>query len=66
LAVWVEKNEPERWAQSKFLKDRWGKLNNNPVEIWNNWMRKLRGMSILWPVSGHLQKVGIKWDKRKG
>ena len=24
LALWVERNEPERWAQSKFKKDRWG------------------------------------------
>jgi len=31
LAIWVEKNEPKCWAQSKFPKDRWGKLNNNPV-----------------------------------
>jgi len=36
LAVWIEKNELEWWAQSKFPKDRWGKLNNNPVEGWNN------------------------------
>ena len=32
LAQWVEKNEPERWAQSKFKKERWGRFNNNPVE----------------------------------
>ena len=38
LACWVEENEPERWVQSKFLKDRWRKLNNNPIESWNNWM----------------------------
>ena len=42
LAQWVEDNEPEYWAQSKFNKDRWGKLNNNPIESWNNWMRALR------------------------
>ena len=29
-------------------------------------MRKLRAMSIPWLVLGHLQKVGLKWDKRKG
>jgi len=27
LAIWVEWNEPERWAQSNFKKDRWGRLN---------------------------------------
>lgn len=32
LAQWVEDNELERWAQSKFRKERWRKLNNNPIE----------------------------------
>ena len=32
LAVWVKENDPQHWAQSKFKKDKWGKLNNNPVE----------------------------------
>jgi len=40
-------------------------LNNNVVESWNNWMRSLRQMSIPWLVSGHLQKLGLKFDKRK-
>ena len=55
----------DQWAQSHFKKERWGKLNNNAVESWNNWMRKLRAISIPWLVIGHLQKVGLKWDKRK-
>ena len=46
LARWVEDNELKRWAQSKFTKKRWGKLNNNPVESWNNWMCGLRQKSI--------------------
>jgi len=50
LAVWEEKNELEHWVQSKFQKERWGKLNNNPVESLNNWMRKLQAMSISWLV----------------
>jgi len=36
LASWVEKSEPERWVQSKFSKEMWEKLNNNPIENWNN------------------------------
>ena len=28
-------------------------------------MQKLRAMFIPWLVLGHLQKVGLKWDKRK-
>ena len=65
LACWVEDNEPERWVQSKFLKERWGNLNNNPIESWNNWMCGLRQMSISSLISGHLQKLGSKMDNRK-
>ena len=65
LVEWVEKNEPERWVQSKFTKERWGRLNNNAIESWNNWMRSLRTMTIPWLVIGHLQKLGLKYDKRK-
>ena len=61
----MEDNEPERWAQSKFTKERWGKLNNNPIESWNNWMCRLRQMSIPCLISGHLQKLGKKMDMRK-
>ena len=28
-------------------------------------MRKLGPMSILWLVTGHIKKLGKKWDKRK-
>jgi len=40
-------------------------LNSNVVESWNNWMCSLQRMSIPWLVSGHIQKVGLKVDKRK-
>jgi len=29
LAQWVNDNEPEQWAEAKFRKERWGRLNNN-------------------------------------
>jgi len=35
LTSWVEHNEPERWAQLKFMKERWDRLNNNAMERWN-------------------------------
>jgi len=31
-AMWMEQNELERWVQSKFTKDGWGRLNNNAIE----------------------------------
>jgi len=65
LAHWVEDNESERWAQSKFSKERWGKMNNNPIESSNNWMCGLRQMSIPCLISGHLQKLQKKMDMQK-
>ena len=32
LAKWVEDNEPEQWAASKFTEERWGQMNNNVIE----------------------------------
>ena len=61
----MERNEPERWAQSKFKKERWDRLNNNAIESWNKWMLFLRCMPIPWLVIGHIQKIGLKYDKRK-
>ena len=59
----MERNEPERWAQSKFKKERWDRLNNNAIESWNKWMLFLRCMPIPWLVIGHIQKIGLKYDK---
>jgi len=42
-----------------------GCLNNNAIESWNNLMCSLRKMPISWLVSGHLQKLGIKFEKQK-
>jgi len=32
LGAWVDDNEPEQWAASKFGKERWGRMNNNVIE----------------------------------
>ena len=63
LATWVEENEPEQWAASKFSTERWGRMNNNVIESWNNWMCRLRLMPVPWLVSGHLEKLDKKMDK---
>ena len=60
LAEWVGKDEPDNLAQSKFGKERCRKLNNKPMESWNNWMWKLRTMSILCLVIGYIEKLGKK------
>ena len=38
LSTWVEGNEPEQWVALKFTKERWGRMNNNVIKSWNNWM----------------------------
>lgn len=65
LGKWVEDNEPEQWAASKFGKERWGRMNNNVIESWNNWMRRLRPMPVPWLLNGHLEKLGKKMDKHR-
>jgi len=65
LAKWIIDNEPEQWAEAKFRQKRWGRLNNNVIESWNNWMRRLRPMPVPWLVSGHLEKLGKKFGKHK-
>jgi len=65
LAQWINDNEPEQWVEVKFRKERWGRLNNNVIESWNNWMRHLRPMPVPWLVSGHFEKLGKKFGKHK-
>jgi len=38
---------------------------NNAIESWNIWILSLRNVRIPWLVIGHLQKIGLKFDKRK-
>jgi len=65
LATWVEDNEPEQRAESKFRNERRGRLNNSVFESWSNWMQCLRPMSVPWLVSDHLEKLGKKLYKHK-
>ena len=46
LAAWIEKNEPEHWAMSKFPKKIWDKMTTNLVESFNAWLRNERHHSI--------------------
>lgn len=65
LDAWVDDNEPEQWAASKFGKERWGIMNNNVIERWNNCMRRLLPMLVPWLVSWHLGKLRKKTNKHK-
>ena len=35
LATWIEKNEPQHWAMSKFPKKRWDKMKTNLTKSFN-------------------------------
>ncbi|XP_073127419.1 uncharacterized protein [Henckelia pumila] len=40
-------SSPENWANSLFLGERWGVINNNIVESWNNWVKPARHLPIV-------------------
>jgi len=52
-------------VETKFGKEHWGRLSNNVIESWNNWMRHLCLMPVPWLVSGRLEKLGKKFRKHK-
>ena len=39
LAKWVEENNPQHWAISKFKKMHWDKMISNLAESFNSWLR---------------------------
>ncbi|KAG6516668.1 hypothetical protein ZIOFF_027141 [Zingiber officinale] len=45
---------PESWANACFLGNRWGVMNNNIVESWNNWVKTARFLPIV-PMVDHIR-----------
>ncbi|XP_073131642.1 uncharacterized protein [Henckelia pumila] len=39
--------DPQSWANALFVGNRWGVINNNIVECWNNWVRPARHLPIV-------------------
>ncbi|XP_073033919.1 uncharacterized protein [Primulina eburnea] len=39
--------EPQSWANALFLGNRWGVINNNIAECWNNWVKAARYLPIV-------------------
>ena len=46
LAKWVEENNPQHWAISKFKKMHWDKMTSNLAEFFNSWLRHKRHHNI--------------------
>ncbi|XP_010659540.3 uncharacterized protein LOC104881341 [Vitis vinifera] len=65
LAKWVEENEPEHWAMSKFPKQRWDKMTTNLAESFNAWLRNERHHSICTFLMEHMVKLGSMLVKHK-
>lgn len=65
LAEWIEANEPERWALSKFPINRWGCMDISVIDDWNKWMHRLRSLPIPCLVTTHLEKHVKKMEKHK-
>ena len=61
LGKYVKGNEPEQWTTSKFSKEIWGRMNNNVIESWNNWMRRLRNMLAIGLSMAASISLGRRW-----
>lgn len=66
LADWIEANEPERWATSKFPMNRWGCMDCSVIDDWSKWTHNVRSMPIPCLVTAHLEKLVKKMEKNKG
>ena len=65
LATWVEQNEPEHWAMSKFPKKRWDKMTTNVTESFNAWLKNERHHSTCSFLVEHMTKLGAMFVKHK-
>ncbi|KAG6517085.1 hypothetical protein ZIOFF_020465 [Zingiber officinale] len=45
---------PKSWANACFLGNRWGVMNNNIAESWNNWVKTTRFLPIV-PMVDHIR-----------
>ena len=65
LATWIEENEPQHWAMSKFPKKRWDKMTTNLIESFNAWLRDERHLSICSFLIERMTKFGAILVKHK-
>ena len=57
LAKWVAENNPEHWAMSKFLKNRWDKMTTSIVESFNVWLKDEYYQTIYMLLLMHMDKL---------
>ncbi|XP_042414463.1 uncharacterized protein LOC122003088 [Zingiber officinale] len=58
--VFIVQSHPQSWANALFLGDRWGVMNNNIAECWNNWVKLAHYLPIVAMVDHiHMQIMNI-------
>ena len=65
LATWIEQNELEHWAMSKFPKKRWNKITTNLVESFNAWLKNEQYHSICSFIIEYMTKLSAMLVKHK-
>ena len=61
----IMQSEPHCWANSLFLGDRWGVVNNNQAECWNNWVKPARFMPVAAMVDHIRTKIMVIMHDRR-
>ncbi|KZV52858.1 hypothetical protein F511_33545 [Dorcoceras hygrometricum] len=44
--TFIANSDPQSWANALFPGKRWGIINNNMAECWNNWVKPVRYLPI--------------------
>ncbi|RVW18380.1 hypothetical protein CK203_112317 [Vitis vinifera] len=57
LAKWVEDNNPEHWAMSKFPKKRWDKMNTNIFGSFSAWVKEEQHHTIFSFTEKHMDML---------
>ena len=65
LATWIEQNEPQNVAMSKFPKKRWDKMTTNLVKSFNALLKDERHYSIYSFLIEHMTNFGAMLVKHK-
>ncbi|XP_073138019.1 uncharacterized protein [Henckelia pumila] len=52
----ITNSEPESWANALFRGKRWGVMNNNMAESWNNWVKPARYL----PIVGMVDRIRVQ------
>eukprot|EP00261_Vitis_vinifera_P033020 XP_019074263.1 PREDICTED: uncharacterized protein LOC109121481 [Vitis vinifera] len=65
LAKWVEDNNPEHWAMSKFAKKRWDKMNTNIFGSFSAWVKEEQHHTIFSFTEKHMDMLASLLVERK-